>query len=105
MASRRTFLTIAAALPALCVAQTAAADASFTITGRVRYPGKYNLWAGMRVFDALTPAGGLLESANDRDIILIRGIQRRHFNYRNCKLGKRPEENVLLEDGDVIVVQ
>lgn len=104
MMTRRGVLFAGVGAAALCLAQTAAADPSFTITGHVQYPGKYNLWAGMRLFDALTPAGGLLESANDR-IILIRGRERRQFNYRSYKLGKRPEENVLLEDGDVIVVQ
>jgi protein involved in polysaccharide export with SLBB domain len=57
-----------------------------------------------RVADALTPAGGLLESADDREIILFRGRERRKFNYRDYELCKRPEENIPLENGEVIVV-
>ena len=102
MPTRRAFLWTIAGLPGLCVAQSA--DASFTVSGRVRYPGKYNRWAGMRVSDALTPAGGLLDSADDRNIVVIRARERHHFNYRNYKAGKRTAENILLEDGDVIVV-
>jgi protein involved in polysaccharide export with SLBB domain len=104
MGTRRGFLLLAGNLAAVCVAQDNAADASFSITGRVQHPGKYNLWQGMLIADALTPAGGLLESADDRNIVLIRGRERRKFNYRNYKLGKRPEENSPLENGDVIVV-
>ena len=58
----------------------------------------------MRVFDAMGTAGGFLEFANNRKITIIRGNERRNFNYRDFIQGKRSEENILLEGGDVILV-
>ena len=39
-----------------------------------------------------------------RKVMIIRGTERYNFNYRDYVQGKRPEENILLEGGDVIVV-
>ena len=102
MLARRTLLFIVLSLPGLCHAQ--AEDKTFSVTGRVQHPGKYELHEKMRIFDALGTAGGFLDFANTKKIMLIRGRERRYFNYRDYVQGKRPEENILLEDGDVIVV-
>lgn len=58
----------------------------------------------MRVFDAIGTAGGFLDFANTRKITIVRGNERRNFNYRDYIQGKRIEENILLESGDSIVV-
>jgi protein involved in polysaccharide export with SLBB domain len=62
------------------------------------------LRAKLRIFDALGIAGGFLDFANTRKVMIIRGTERYNFNYREYVQGKRPEENILLEAGDVIVV-
>ena len=102
MMARRTLLFVILCLPGLCYAQPK--DQTFSVTGRVQHPGKYELREKMRIFDALGIAGGFLDFANDRKIMLIRGRERRYFNYRDYVQGKRLEDNILLEDSDVIVV-
>ena len=105
MLKRRTLLFFALCLPATCLSQSDnSVPKTVEITGKVRKPGKYELREKLRIFDALGIAGGFLDFANTRKIMIIRGTERRYFNYRDYVQGKRPEENILLEGGDVIVV-
>ena len=67
-------------------------------------PGKYALLEGMRIVDALKTAGDLLEDAQVAGIKIIRRAERKSFNYAQFAIGKRTEQNILLESGDVIVV-
>ena len=102
MLARRTLLFIVLCLPELCFPQVKAE--TFSITGRIRHPGKYELREKMRIYDALGIAGGLLDFANDRKIMLIRGTERHYFNLRDYIQRKRSEDNILLEGDDEIVV-
>jgi protein involved in polysaccharide export with SLBB domain len=104
MLTRRIVILIALCLPSICVPQSSSTTKTFEVTGKVQKPGKYELREGMRVFDALGTAGGFLDFADTRKIRIIRGNERRNFNYRDYVQGKRSEENILLELGDVIVV-
>jgi len=58
----------------------------------------------MRIVDALKTAGDLLEDAQVAGIKIIRRAERKSFNYAQFAIGKRTEQNILLESGDVIVV-
>jgi len=105
MLKRRTLLVVALCLPVTCLSQSDnSASKTVEITGKVRKPGKYELREKMRIFDALGIAGGFLDFANTRKVLIIRGTERYNFNYRDYVQGKRPAENILLEGGDVIVV-
>jgi polysaccharide biosynthesis/export protein len=105
MLKRRTLLFFALCLPVSCLSQSDnSVSKTIEITGKVRNPGKYELRDQMRIADAVDIAGGFLDFANTRKIMLIRGTERRNFNYRDWVQGKRSEENILLERGDVIVV-
>jgi polysaccharide biosynthesis/export protein len=78
------------------------------ITGNVAKPGTYVLTAGMNVMQLIALAGGLLEYADEKKIVVIRnegGRQQYHkFNYRDVVRQKRPQQNIALRPGDTVVV-
>ena len=103
--TRRNILLIAFGLAGTCLAQDdSKARKTIKVTGKVNKPGEYELKDGMRVFDSLGLAGGFLDFADTRRVIIIRGAERRKFNYRDYLQGKRIEDNILLMSGDVVVV-
>ena len=77
----------------------------YTITGEVNRAGTFPLVVPLRVFDALGNAGGFRDFANKKDIIIVRGDQRLHFNWNDYVHGKKTEQNVFLENGDTILVK
>jgi polysaccharide biosynthesis/export protein len=81
----------------------------FNVLGRVLKPGSYPLTATTTVLDALAEAGGFQDFAKEKDIyILRRGAGDREtripFNYKAVIKGKHPEENIVLEPHDTVVV-
>jgi polysaccharide export outer membrane protein len=77
----------------------------FTITGEVNRPGVYPLVVATKIFDALGSAGGFRDFANKKDIVIIRGDKRLKFNWNEVVKGKKLEQNILLENGDTILVK
>jgi polysaccharide biosynthesis/export protein len=78
------------------------------VTGEVTKPGVFPLQPGMTVLQALTNSGGFTQFAKIKGIYVLRtedGKQVKHpFNYKEVVSGKRPELNIVLLPGDVIVV-
>lgn len=78
------------------------------VTGEVTRPGAYPLLPNMTVLQALTSAGGFTQFARIKSIYVLRtesGKQVKHpFNYKDVVNGKRPEDNIMLQPGDTIVV-
>jgi len=78
------------------------------ITGKVAKPGAYTVAADMNVVQLIALAGGLLEYADDKHIVVIRsegGRQQYHqFNYKDVVDQKRPQQNITLRPGDTVVV-
>jgi polysaccharide biosynthesis/export protein len=78
------------------------------VTGEVTRPGAYPLLPNMTVLQALTSAGGFTQFARIKSIYVLRsesGKQVKHpFNYRDVVKGMRPEDNIMLQPGDTIVV-
>lgn len=78
------------------------------VTGEVTKPGAFALQSGMTVLQALTGAGGFTQFAKIKGIYVLRtedGKQVKHsFNYKDVVSGKHPENNIVLQPGDVIVV-
>ena len=78
------------------------------ITGNVAKPGTYPLTTGMKVLQCIALAGGVLEYADTKNIVVIRneiGRQQYHkFNYNDVIRQKRTEQNLELKPGDTIVV-
>jgi len=103
--TRRNILFVAMSLAGICLAQDdSKARKTIKVMGKVNKPGEYELKDGLRVFDSLGLAGGFQDFADTRNIVIIRGAERRKFNYRDYMQGKRVEDNILLMSGDVVLV-
>jgi polysaccharide biosynthesis/export protein len=76
----------------------------YTITGEVMRPGQYPLIVKTKVFEALSNAGGFRDFANTKKIVIIRAQERIKFNYQEVLKGKKLEQNIYLEPGDIINV-
>ena len=78
------------------------------VSGEVTRPGAYPLLPNMTVLQALTSAGGFTQFARTNKIYVLRtegGKQVKHpFNYKEVVNGKRPEDNIALQPGDLIMV-
>jgi polysaccharide biosynthesis/export protein len=78
------------------------------VTGEVARPGAFPLLPNMTLLQALTSAGGFTQFAKIKNIYVLRtegGKQVKHpFNYKDVIKGKKPEDNIQLQAGDVIVV-
>jgi polysaccharide export outer membrane protein len=78
---------------------------SYSITGGVNRPGRYPLVVSKTIFDAINDAAGFKEFANQKHIVVLRGSKRLEFNYKEFVGGKHPEKNIVLENGDTILVK
>jgi len=78
------------------------------VTGKVARPGEYRIGRAINVMQALSLAGGLSAFADANSILILKsekGSQNKiPFNYKEVKKGKKLEQNIILETGDVIVV-
>jgi polysaccharide biosynthesis/export protein len=77
-------------------------------TGEVLKPGALSLLPNMTALQALSSCGGFTQFARIKGIYILRvesGKQVQHpFNYKDVVKGKHPEDNIMLQSGDVIVV-
>jgi polysaccharide biosynthesis/export protein len=78
------------------------------VMGEVTRAGAFPILPNMTVLQALTSAGGFTQFAKTKNIYVLRmesGKQVKHpFNYKDVINGKKPEDNIQLQAGDVIVV-
>jgi len=77
----------------------------YRINGEVMKTGAFPLVVPTKVMDALVEAGGFRDFANKKDIVIIRGEQRFKFNWNDVVRGKKPEQNIYLQHGDIIIVK
>ena len=76
----------------------------YYISGEVTRSGMFPMVMPTTILEALVNAGGFRDFANSKKIVILRGTKRLNFNYKEVIKGKRLEQNVLLENGDHIVV-
>jgi polysaccharide biosynthesis/export protein len=78
------------------------------VTGEVAHAGAFPLLPNMTVLQALSSSGGFTQFAKTKAIYVLRledGKQVKHpFNYKEVLAGRKQEENIALQPGDVIVV-
>jgi len=78
------------------------------VTGEVMRPGALPLLPNMTVLQALSSCGGFSQFARTKNIYVLRqegAKQVKHpFNYKSVISGKKPEDDIQLQSGDVIVV-
>src|SRR5436853_6477806 len=94
--------------PQVTVSVTEINSRRIYVTGEVLKPGTFPLLPNMTVLQALSSSGGFSQFARVKNIYVLRkeeGKDVKHpFNYKEVVSGKNPEQNMLLEPGDVIVV-
>jgi polysaccharide export outer membrane protein len=80
---------------------------SFSVIGEVKRPGTFSLVKDpTTVAEAIDQAGGFLDNfANKKDILIIRGKDRLHFNYSDYIKGKNLDKNIPLQNGDHVYVK
>src|SRR4051812_18701614 len=78
---------------------------SYRVNGYVNRPTKYPLVTPIRVYEAISDAGGFREYANKKEIIIMRGKQRIKFNAKDFEDGKDLDKNIWIENGDIIQVK
>lgn len=77
----------------------------YTVTGEVNKQGRFPLLTETRVFEAINETGGFKDFANRKNIVIVRGDKRLKFNYDEVKKGKKLEQNIVLQNGDTIIIQ
>lgn len=93
--------------PRVTVVVTAMNSHRVFVTGEVAKPGAMALLPNMTVLQALSSAG-FTQFANLKRIYLLRNENGRQvkipFNYKEVVKGLHPEQNILLQPGDTLVV-
>jgi polysaccharide export outer membrane protein len=78
------------------------------VVGKVNKPGDFPMPSRISVMQALALAGGLTPFADRDDIGVLRqnntGTLRLPFDYDSAESGEDLRQNILLENGDVVVV-
>jgi len=78
------------------------------ITGQVGKPGPYALVGPTSVLQLIAMAGGVLEYADSKAIVVMRNENGKSsnfkFNYRDVVRQKNLQQNILLKPGDTVVV-
>jgi polysaccharide biosynthesis/export protein len=90
--------------PLVMVAVYEVYSRKFSITGEVARPGSFPLITPTTVLEALIKAGGFKDYAKKKKITVLRKGVVLKFNYEDVVKGKKQEQNIQLEDGDLIVV-
>jgi polysaccharide export outer membrane protein len=78
------------------------------VIGQVNRPGEFIMNPTVDVMQALSMAGGTTPFAALGDIVVLRrtpaGKQALPFRYNDVVRGKRMDQNIDLQSGDVVVV-
>jgi polysaccharide biosynthesis/export protein len=78
------------------------------ITGNVTRPAAYPLNGEMDVLQLIALAGGLLEYADGKHIVVLRKVEGRQesftVNYSDIVKRRNPRQNLQLKPGDTVVV-
>jgi polysaccharide biosynthesis/export protein len=79
------------------------------VTGEVAHPGTFDLEPRGKLMQALALAGGLTPYARGRVVVLRDGRdgrqeKRMEVDLKSIINGKKPEDNLLLQPGDTLVV-
>jgi len=94
--------------PVVTVSVVRILSQSVSVIGQVQKPGVCHLGAPITVMELLARTGGLTPDAKPKKIKILRKVQGKTvtipFNYNDMISGKNLKQNVLLKNGDVLVV-
>jgi len=91
--------------PDVAVFVTEVRSKKYYIIGEINRGGSFRLVTPTTVLEALGNAGGFREFANTKKIKILRGGKVFNFNYNEVTKARRLEQNILLENGDQIIVR
>lgn len=77
----------------------------YYLDGLAIHPGEYPLVTPTTVLEAISKAGGLNDFANTKKIYILRGTKQIRFNYHDVIRGKNMDQNILLQNGDHVVIR
>jgi len=93
--------------PVVTIAVSKLAGYKIYVLGKVAKPGQYVV-TRINVMQALSLAGGLTRFAREKNIKILRqdgaSQQAISFNYDNVAEGENLKQNIILQPGDVLVV-
>ncbi len=94
--------------PVVTVSVTAVLGNKVYVIGQVSKPGEFVVNPQVDIMQALSMAGGLTPFAATNDIKILRRTGSRQialsFKYNDVLKGKRLEQNIMLQSGDIVVV-
>lgn len=95
--------------PAVTVIVQEMRSKKFNILGHVQKPGTYLFSPPATVMDAIALAGGFKEFAKPKSIYVLRPVnehetKRLQFNYKEVVRGIHPEQNILIQPRDIVIV-
>ncbi len=94
--------------PVVTVTVVRIASQSVSVVGQVGKPGTYPLISPTTVMELLAKAGGIGLDAKSKKIKIIRKEDGKEtvlpFNYNEIAAGKNLKQNILLKNGDIVVV-
>lgn len=94
--------------PQVTVSVTEINSRRIFVNGEVTKAGAYQLLPNMTVLQALSGSGGFTQFARVKSIYVLRNVNgkptRIPFNYKEAIKGKRADQDIELQPGDVIVV-
>ena len=94
--------------PVVTVATEQISGNDIYVIGQVNRPGQFSPTARIDVTQALSLAGGTSPFAQVSNIKILRRIDKNliaiPFNYGDIEKGKRLNQNIILEPGDVVIV-
>ncbi len=81
---------------------------SVFVVGKVQKPGSMIVEKPISVLQAVALAGGFQDYAKEDEMTIVRNLGKENkvfdFNYKEVVKGRRAEQNILLQSGDVVVV-
>lgn len=90
--------------PQVSVAVLQVNSRKYFVSGEVLKPGQFPLVSKVTVLEAITLSGGVREFGNAKKIVIMRGKERIKFNYSEVLKGKKLEQNIELQPGDIVHV-
>ncbi|MEN8259434.1 MAG: polysaccharide biosynthesis/export family protein [Pseudomonadota bacterium] len=96
------------ASPVVTISVSKIAHNKIYVIGKVQKPGEYLADQYIDVMQVLARAGGFTPFADEDEIKILRrvngNLREFHFDYDAFLDGERPEQNIILQSGDVVVV-
>jgi polysaccharide biosynthesis/export protein len=90
--------------PEVNVFVTEVRSKKYYIDGEVNRPGSFALVTRTTVLEALSHSGGFKDFANTKKIRILRDDKVYFFNFKQVTNGKHLEQNIVVDNGDHIIV-